>query len=60
MVYSPKREKKKKSMKEVAKDISLHRPLAPPSVFLLETQAKMVICVLPFALFSPTSLTVYK
>lgn len=30
-------------VKEAAKDISLHRPLAPSSVFLLETQAKMLI-----------------
>lgn len=44
-------------MKEVVKDISLYRPLAPSSVFLLETQAKMLICVLPWALLSPTPLT---
>lgn len=47
-------------VKEVVKDISLHRSLAPSSVFLLETQAKMLIYVLPFALLSPTPLTVFK
>lgn len=45
-------------VKEAAKDISLHRPLAPSSVFLLETQAKMLI--LPFALLSPIPQTVVK
>lgn len=47
-------------IKEAAKDISLQRSLAPSSVFLLETQAKMLICVLPFALLSPTPLTIFK
>lgn len=37
-------------------DLSLHRPLAPSSVILLETQAEMLICVLAFALLPLTPL----
>lgn len=57
-IYPP--ERKKRLKRATAEDLSLHRPLAPSSVLLLETQTEMLISVLPFALLPPTTPIVFE